>query len=172
VPSLGVLLTATGRIELTSVEEEKKDDPHRGGEPDIDVRWVGRDKWDGFDPQWTEDTVGVCTIKREDPANKETITRVEWVLNEHFQPYDYVVSEKHLGEESLTRFRERYEYPVLFGMFKQRIAEEEKEREADEQGRQYEVPDDYVRGEISRMARAVLMAMEPDITVSQAEDVA
>jgi hypothetical protein len=172
VPSLGVLLTAIGRVEVTSGEKEKKDDSHRGGEPDIDVRWVGRDKWGEFDPNWTDDTVGVCTIKRDDPANKETITRVEWVLNEHFQPYDHVVAEKRLGEGALTRFRERYEYPVLFGMFKQRLAEEDKEREADEQGRQYEVPDDYVRGEISRMARAVLMAMEPDITVSEAEDVA
>ena len=171
VPALAVLLTATGRIEVASVKE-KKDDPRHGGAPDIDVRWVGRDKWEDFDPRWNAETVGTCVVKRDDPVNKDAVTRVEWILNENFQPYEQLVGEKRLGEEASIRFRERYEYPVLFGMFKQRLAEETKEREADEQGRQVEVPDDYVRGELARMSRAVLMAMEPEIVLSEAAEVA
>jgi energy-coupling factor transporter ATP-binding protein EcfA2 len=42
--------------------------------------------------------------------------------------------------------------------------------EADEEGRNYEVPDDYVRGERARLARAVLMAMEPEIQIAEEEE--
>jgi hypothetical protein len=55
----------------------------------------------------------------------------------------------------------------LFGLFRQRLAEEAKEREADEQGVPIEIPDDYVRGEQARMARAVLMAMEPQVRLTE-----
>ena len=90
-------------------------------------------------------------------------------MNEEFAPYREVVEQKNLDEVGLSRFRESFEYPVLFGLFKQALAEEEKEQEADEEGRQIEIPDDYVRGEQGRMARAVLMAMEPALQVSEQE---
>jgi hypothetical protein len=166
VPTLGVLLTTTGSIEVAKAKEEEEDN-RRGGEPNIDVQWVGRDKWDQIDPPWNSETVGICYIRREDPKKPDAITRVEWVLNDNFAPYEQVVAEKDLGEEGVKRFREGYEYPVLFGLFKQQLAEEQKEREADDEGRPIEIPDDYVRGEQARMARAVLMAMEPDIRLSE-----
>jgi hypothetical protein len=164
VPSLGVLLTADGHIEvLAPKEDEEEKDSKKGGEPNIEVQWVGRDKWDTFEPVWNADMVGDCLIYRDDPNNKTAITKVEWVLNEAFASYEKVVEEKKLGEAALKTFREGYEYPVLFGLFKQRLAEEAKEREADEEGRNFDIPDDYVRGERARLARAVLMAMEPEI---------
>lgn len=174
VPTLGVLLTASGEIAVSKPkEEEEKPDKRSGGEPDIDVQWVGREQWASFTPPWNGNTVGTCNILREDPKDKRsTITRVEWVLNAAFEPYEQVTTEKRLGEEALARFRENYEYPLLFGMFKQRLAEEKKESEADDQGRRYDVPDDYVRGELSRMARAVLMAMEPDIAIAETVEAA
>jgi energy-coupling factor transporter ATP-binding protein EcfA2 len=67
----------------------------------------------------------------------------------------------------MKNFREGYEYPVLFGLFKQRLAEEQKEKEADDEGKLINIPDDYVRGERARMARAVLMAMEPEIHIAE-----
>jgi hypothetical protein len=171
VPALGVLLTANGTLVVAKPKEEEKDGK-RGGEPNIDVRWVGREKWDQWDPAWDAETVGVCYIRREDPTNPDAITRVEWILNENFAPYEQVVSEKNLGEEGIRRFKEGYEYPVLFGLFKQQLAEEQKEREADDEGRPFEIPDDYVRGEQARMARAVLMAMEPNITLAEVVEAA
>src|SRR5207302_1764932 len=98
------------------------------------------------------------------------ITRVEWFMNENFTAYEQVVREKHLGESQVTTFQEAYEYPVLFGLFKQALAEEAKEQEADERGGRVEVPDDYVRGERARMARAVLMAMEPEMKLAEATE--
>lgn len=171
VPSLGVLLTTTGGL-IVKQPEEREDDPSGGGGPNIEISWVGRDKWDGFEPPWNAETVGTCVIRRDDPAQPQTITKVEWILNENFAAYEQVVAEKSLGEDALKRFKEGYEFPVSFGLFKQTLAEEQKEQEADEEGAQIEIPDDYVRGERARMARAVLMAMEPDVTLAEIADAA
>jgi hypothetical protein len=167
VPELGVLLTASGEIEVVEPRRNRDQESPTGGAPDIEVNWLGRDAWTNFDPAWEEQTVGRCQIHREDPLQPTAITKVEWFMNEDFTPYREIVEQKNLDEPGLLRFREAFEYPVLFGLFKQARAEEEKEREADEEGRQIEIPDDYVRGEQGRMARAVLMAMEPEIQLAE-----
>jgi hypothetical protein len=166
VPALGVLLTATAKV-VVAKPKERENDTTRGGGPNIEISWHGRDKWSMFEPPWDAETVGTCVIRREDPAQPDTITKVEWFLNENFAPYEQIVSEKNLGEDALKRFKEGYEYPVSFGLFKQALAEEQKEKEADDEGQTIEIPDDYVRGERSRIARAVLMAMEPEITLAE-----
>lgn len=168
VESLGVLLIDEGNINVVEPKEEDEDqDAKKGAEPNIEVSWVGRDKWDTFDPPWNSETVGDCMIYRHDPLDRTAITKVEWVLNEAFGPYEKIVEGKKLGELAMKTFREGYEYPVLFSLFKQRIAEEEKEKEADDEGKLIDIPDDYVRGERARMARAVLMAMEPEIHIAE-----
>jgi hypothetical protein len=169
VESLGVLLLDEGKVNVIEQKPEAEEsDTKKGSEPDIDVSWVGRDRWDTFDPVWNAETVGDCNIYRNDPVNKSAITKVEWILNEAFAPYEKVIESKKLGEAAMRAFREGYEYPVLFGLFRQRLAEEDKEREADDEGKPIDIPDDYVRGERARMARAVLMAMEPEIHIAEA----
>jgi hypothetical protein len=168
VESLGVLLIDEGKINVVEPKDEDPDkDTKKGAEPNIEVSWVGRDKWDTFAPVWNAETVGDCYIYRDDPVNKTAITKVEWVLNEAFAAYEKIVEDKKLGEAAMKTFREGYEYPVLFGLFRQRLAEEEKEKEADDEGKLIDIPDDYVRGERARMARAVLMAMEPEIHIAE-----
>ena len=169
VQSLGVLLTAEGKAEVIEPAKDEKKDDNTGGEPNIEVSWIGREKWDEMEPHWNEGTVGLCHVSREDPSAPKEITKVEWILNKHFGPYDKVVTEKQLTDAGLRTFQEGYEYPVLFGLFKQRLAEEKKEQDADEEGNSFEVPDDYVEGEKARLARAVLMAMEPGIVLTEAE---
>ena len=170
IQELGVLLTAEGKVVVVKPEEEEDEDRQKGGEPNIDIVWIGRDKWDQFDPPWDEEATGACNIYR-DLSNKSVITKVEWFLNEAFGPYEKVLGEKKLTESALKTFRENYEYPVALALFKQRLAEDAKEDEADEEGKHVEIPDDYVKGEKARMARAVLMAMEPDIKVAEAVEV-
>jgi hypothetical protein len=170
VQALGVLLTVEGKVEVVQPEEDKEKDKKTGGEPNIEVSWIGRENWEEMEPHWNDGTVGVCHVSREDAANATAITKVEWILNRHFAPYDKVVTEKQLSESGLKTFQEGYEYPVLFGLFKQRLAEEKKEQEADDEGNSFDVPDDYVEGEKARLARAVLMAMEPGIALNEAAD--
>jgi len=167
VEELGVLLIAEGTIKVIAPKKPGKEPSNTGGAPDVEVKWVRRDAWDQFAPPWDAETVGDCLIYRDDENDPAAITRVEWVLNECFAPYEYVIEHKKLGEVALRTFREGYEYPVCFGLFRQRLAEEAKEKEADEEGRQIEIPDDYVRGERARLARAILMAKEPDLRLAQ-----
>jgi hypothetical protein len=167
-PSLPVFLTATGTLEVVKRESEEDDkDQKEGGEPDVEILWHERADWEKFDPVWDEDTVGKCTIKR-DEGDRNIIVRVEWHLNRAFSPYEAIITAKKLGEAATKAFQEAYEYPVCWGMFKQGLAEYEKEKEADEEGRQVEIPDDYVKGELARLARAVLIAKEPDLAVAEA----
>lgn len=164
IPELGVLLTASGQLEVAEPKEQADDDGPVGGEPNIDVQWVGREKWDAFDPPWERETVGVCNIRREDPVDPRVITKVEWILNEAFASYEQVAAEKRLTEATAKAFKEGYEYPVLFGLFRQQLARERAEAAAEDQRETASaIPEDYFRGEQARMARAVLMAMEPDL---------
>jgi hypothetical protein len=163
VTNLGVLLTADGRIEVAEPRKPEKEDGKHGGEPDVDIIWVGRDKWESFSPPWDAETAGECNIYREDPTHPTAITRAEWILNEAFSAYEKVIEEKRLNEDAQRSFQDRYAMPLAFGLFRQRLAEEAKEEEADEQGAQIEIPDDYVRGERARMARAVVMALDPEL---------
>ena len=168
VPELGVLLTASGQLEVAQPKPEEQDDGPIGGEPNIDVRWIGREKWDEVPPPpWDRETVGVCYIRREDPNDQKAITKVEWILNEAFAPYEHVIAEKRLTEATARTFKEGYEYPVLFGLFRQQLAREAAEAAAEDEGdRANAIPDSYVRGEQARMARAVLMAMEPELAAA------
>lgn len=173
VPDLGVLLTASGELQIAEPKTEEHDDGPVGGEPNIDVQWVGREKWDAFDPAWDRETVGVCNIRREDPVDTRIITKVEWWLNEAFAPYERVVAEKRLTEVTAKAFKEGYEYPVLFGLFRQQLARERAENAAEDQrDNAGAIPEDYFRGEQARMARAVLMATEPNLAATAYADAA
>ena len=173
VPELGVLLTTSGQLDVAQPNPDQEDNGPVGGEPNIDVEWVGREKWDHFDPPWNRETVGVCYVRREDPVDHRTITKVEWILNEAFAPYEHVVAEKRLSEITARTFKEGYEYPVLFGLFRQQLAREDTETAAeDEQDRGTTIPENYFRGEQTRMARAVLMAIEPELVATGYAEVA
>lgn len=168
VPELGVLLTADGSIEVAKPEEPPKDKDTVGGDFNIEINWLGREKWDEM--TWDAETVGECQIHREDPNDKNAITSVVWFLNKAFTPYEKVVEAKDLTEKTMKSFQENYEYPVCFGLFKQALAEADRERSPDEDGKPVEIPDDYVKGEQARLARAVLMAMEPDMQIVGASE--
>jgi hypothetical protein len=167
VPALGVLLTTSGQLEVAQPQPDERDDGPVGGEPNIDVEWVGREKWNQFDPPWDRETVGVCYVRREDPLDQRAITGVQWILDEAFVAYERVLAEKRLTEATARTFKEGYEYPVLFGLFRQQLAREVAEAAAEgESDRASAIPEPYFRGEQARMARAVLMAMEPDLSAA------
>jgi hypothetical protein len=92
--------------------------------------------------------------------------RVEWLLNQAFGPYERTLEGKNLGESASKSFQDAYVYPVCWGMFQQNLAEYQKEHQEDEEGKTVEIPDDYVRGEIARLGRSVLMALEPELAAA------
>lgn len=162
-PSLGVLLSASAVACIRRTQTEPDD--QAGGDPDVNITWHERAEWAKFDPPWDQDTAGNCVVTR-DPANEDLITRVDWQLNRNFEAYEATVLKRKLEQAELQAFQERYEFPVCWGFFRQSQAEFSKEREADEEGKTSDVPDDYVRGERARLARAVLLALEPELSLN------
>ena len=159
-PALGIAFVAKAAASIR--KDDVVPDEKLGGEPDVEISWHERAEWAKFDPPWDETIAGDCVVTR-DPADAKIVTRVDWHLNRNFNPYESVILAKRPGEVALKAFQEAYELPVCWGLFNQSVSEWEAERTADAQGQSIDVPDDYVRGERTRLARAVLLAMEPEI---------
>jgi hypothetical protein len=165
-PELGLVLT--DKAKLTVAEPKKGPEPkHEGGGPDIDFTWIGRAGWSDQDPVWDDQTAGICVVSRGSvDGRNDVVTRAEFRLNENFGPLEAVERRKQVQEAALERFRDTYATPLCWALFEQELAEWAKEHEADEQGESVEIDDSYVRGEHTRVASAILMAMEPDIAAS------
>ena len=163
VPKLGIVLTTRGQIEVveSTQKREEKDSKH-GGAPNIEVAWVPRDGWDLFTPPWNAENVGMCFVGRDDGLEGQ-ITKVEWWLNEAFDSYEAVVERGKLTERKLETFQEGYQMPVCIGLFRQKLAEEAFAAGNGEEGMQ--IPDEYLKGEQSRLARAVLLTMQTELSI-------
>jgi hypothetical protein len=168
VPDLGLILMGEAKVAVVPPPDDRDEPDDQGGEPDVYVSWVGRDKWPELG--WDADDVGICNVFRDDPEDKAAITRVEWILNEGFTAYEQVVRERRLSEGPLRTFQEGYEFPVLYGLFRQQLAEERHEAELEDSAREGDVSRAYAKGERARLARAVLMAMEPEVVIAEAAE--
>lgn len=160
-----MFLTATGSLLVKQLAQGVDRDDNSGGEPDVEVVWIDRASWDKQDPPWDEETAGRCVISRH-PEKPDTISRVLWQLNRAFGPFEQGLATRKLSEGAAKAFDEAYAYPLCWGMFQQSLAEDEKERHGDEHGEPVNIPDDYVKGEIARLARAVLLSKEPELAVA------
>jgi hypothetical protein len=168
VPELGVVLSDQKEIEISKPkEDDERDDRKSGGDLDIKVNWIKRDKWVDLGEEWDEKMVGMCEVHREDPKEPTAITRAEWTLNEDFDPFQQVIETRKLSATALENFRDAYTYPVALGLFHQRLALDEKETKADEEGESVDIPADYQKSEQLRLASAVLMALQPDVQLAE-----
>lgn len=109
-PSLPVLLTAKGKVEVVTPPKQKESEAV-GGAPDVEINWVGREAWPNFSPVWDDQTVGECNIERKDPIDPTAITRVEWTLNQAFKPYEDVLGARRVSGESFAPTRRRTSSP-------------------------------------------------------------
>lgn len=168
---LGISEKAKGQIAiLLPKETEEENDDSKGGEPDVDIEFVNRDAWSefGFDSE----AVGVCNIKRNE---KGDIIAVEWILNADFEPFETTRKIKKLAGNAEEMYRDRYGYAVAMGLFNQELSrtalvypKRTSAEDADEdRAHENAVSDSYAKVERARWARAVLIALDPDITLSQ-----
>ncbi len=170
-PELPVFLTAYGAVHVVvPSQDEGKEAARHGGEPDVDVLWHGRADWEALGG-WDEGTAGTCEVTR-DEKDRAVVTKVVWHLNGAFAPYESVVLAKKVTEATRKAFEEAYQYPLCWAMFQQSVAAYERGRKADEDGGELLIPEDYVKGELARVARAVLIAKEPELAVVQGADTA
>jgi hypothetical protein len=169
-PSLGLVLTDQGKVEVAP-SPKQKDSTTTGGGPDISIKWIGRAGWEDQTPVWDEDTAGTCDVIREEVnGEKDVVVRAEWVLNEDFSAWESVKEAKRNAGAKVDSLTDAYMYPLCWGLFEQAMAEWKREREADENGENIEVDDVYVIGERTRLARAILMAMAPEVALAGDEE--
>jgi hypothetical protein len=160
IPELGVLLTADGQVEVKESEEEEEENDKSGGDFNIEINWLGRESFERMG--WDVESVGTCQIYRDDPKDTRAITRVEWFLNEAFVAFEKVRDTKDMTERVLQTFQQNYALPVCFALFRQHL---DRETLVDEEGQRIPVNDQYIKLEMARVARAVLMAMEPEMQI-------
>ena len=172
LPEMGVMLSSEAGLTVVDPVPQPSD-PERGGEPDVDITWVGRDRWEALG-NWDARTVGDANIKR-DAQDRTRIVRVEFLLNEAFEPFESLSLAKKLSETAMNAFRDSYALPVCWALFQQSLyadsgAPVQALADPDSpEARPPQVHDEvYVRGEKERLARAVLMAMEPDLALMSA----
>jgi hypothetical protein len=170
IEELAVVLSDHAEIRVTEPTPEELEEG-RGGQPDVDVTWVGRDRWDELG-QWDERTVGAANVTR-DAANRSKVVKVDFVLNEAFFALESAVAAKKLGEVALPNFRNAYAYPVCWALF-----EEDMYRDAgagplamDSSGPEggeaaSVVTEEYQKAGRERLGRAVLMALEPELDLA------
>jgi hypothetical protein len=169
IPELSVALSAQGIIRVIEPDKDEQSKSH-GGDVQIDIAWIGRERWADQVPEWDEQTVGTCTISRKDPSSPDTITGATWLLNEAFRPYEKLLETKRLGEKALPAFREGYQVPLCWGLFNQSLAEESAQEMLEEDGAKVKLRETYGKGERARIGQAILLAMEPTLALSIAEE--
>ncbi len=93
--------------------------PPRGGSADIEIRRVDRSHWEELNnaengKHWDAETVGYCDIEKKDPDNPDAITRVDFVLNKGFAPFEDLILAKKLSEEQTPKsLRKRRCFPSV-----------------------------------------------------------
>jgi len=151
------LLTANGPLSdsttITVFEPPASSTTSSGVEQDTGprVEWVYKADWD-------EHTFDAATVGRVTVDDEETII---WV-NRNLAVLDRALSGPKLTPEAITLRADRYQYPVACGLWLQQFEMEKAKTKPDE---------DYVKGEMRRLAEAVLAAIDPDVdaTIEESE---
>jgi hypothetical protein len=115
-----------------------------------EVHWVHRDDWAEHDGM-NASSVGYVTIDEE---------RTDIWVNRHFAPLDQAVSKRGLTAEATETRAERYQYPVACGLWLQQHELEKASPKPDES---------YLASEMRRLAEAVIVAIDPDVDMADAE---
>jgi len=175
IPDMGVMLTDVGELQVTEPTDEEPEDD-RGGRPNVKITWAGRDKWEIMG-RWDERTVGVANLTRDD-GTPSKVSKAEFVLNSAFFALENAILAKGVSETGVTAFKDAYAYPVCWALFEQAMCQEvlvpkpvegsTSEQEGEEESTSTE--EAYQKAEKERLARAVLMALEPRLDLVASDD--
>jgi hypothetical protein len=166
---LGLALDAASTIEVVEPAPRTRPSEKSGGGPLIDIEWIDHAGWSEQDPPWSGQTVGECLLERDSSA-LELIARAEFRLNKAFEPFESVMTAKRLSANLVEQFQDAYAFPLCWAMFTETVDRERRERQADEGGEPVNIPAEYVDAERQRMARTVLLAMEPELAAAVEAD--
>jgi len=145
-----VLVTASGVISTTAsvhIVEPPKTKKRRvtTEEPDSgpEVKWVRREQWDDFG--WDAQTVGEVQV-----SSGETLI---WLNRDQRRLETALDRNKKLNEEQIKARENRYLLPVACALFEQHEAVKDAKEPPSEE---------YVKGELERLAEAVLLVIDQE----------
>ena len=153
-----ILVTANGVISAkasvkvvvpqeTKKKETEVEEPDRGPE----VKWVRRVQWESLG--WDQRTVGEVKV-----SSGETLI----LLNRNQHLLEAALDRnKKLSQEQIEKREDRYLLPVACGLFEQHEAFKKTDQAPGE---------DYVKGEMERLAEAVLLVIDQDAFAEQEGD--
>jgi hypothetical protein len=145
-------LTAALPVEV--VQPPKEPSQPKGGtdeETGPDVRWVGKVDGDAW-----SDRFGLQVVGLVDQDDESTII---WI-NRDYDLLAKALASSSLSEEQINVRRDRYQFPVACGLWLQH-----------HETSKMETPPgpEYLKGELHRLAEAVLVAMDPDVELADAD---
>lgn len=153
-----ILVTANGVIsEKSTVKviepEETKKKETEVEEPDTgpEVRWIREVDWDGLG--WDRRTVGEVKV-----SSGETLILLNRDLHLLEAAFD---RNRKLSQEQIEKREDRYLLPVACGLFEQHEAFKKADQAPGE---------GYVKGEMERLAEAVLLVIDQDAFAEQEDD--
>ena len=119
------------------------------------IRWVTKDQWDDPVAGETFTTKKVGIVSADDEA---TVLFV----NRDFGPLAKSFEKRGLSEDAIQTRRDRYLYPVACGLWLQHY-------ENQAMGEENRPLDEYLEGEMARLAEAVIVAIDPDVDMADIE---
>ena len=149
-------LSASVPAEVLLPAEPKKSG--KGGQEEEtgpEIRWVTKDQWDTpvAGETFTAKKVGIVSADDE-------VTVL--FINRDFGPFAKSLEKRGLSEDAIRTRRDRYLYPVACGLWLQH----HENQTIDEESRP---TDEYLEGEMARLAEAVIVAIDPDVEIADAE---
>jgi len=152
------LMTAGGELTATLpidvVEAPKVPSQPKGGadeETGPDVRWVSKADGEAWSDRFGPQLVGLV-----DQDDESTII---WV-NRDYDLLGKALASSSLTEEQINVRADRYQFPVACGLWLQHHETTKMETPPD---------DEYLKGELHRLAEAVLVAIDPDVELAGSE---
>jgi len=156
------LMTSNGQLnESIALEVCQPPEPKKTGkggreeETGPKIEWVKKEAWEeheGRSGPFTARTVGHVT------EDDETIV---WV-NRHFKALADAIDSKGIGEDAIKTRADRYLYPVACGLWLQHF-------ECQNLTNGDRPTDEYLDGEMARLAEAVIVAVDPDVDIAEIE---
>ena len=138
------IITSTATITVTAAPTKKKtvvnEEPDKGPR----VEWIRENGWDQL--SWTERNVGEVQVRPDETLI--LVNRDQRLLRKAID------ANKKLSEPAIKRREQRYLLPVACGLFEQYHAAQEMDAPPSE---------DYVAGEMERLAGAVILAISEDL---------
>ena len=157
------LMTSNGQLnEAIALEVCQPTEPKKTGkggreeETGPEIRWIDKDKW-----EYHEGRSGPYTARTVGHVDEDDEKTIVWV-NRHFHTLEDALGKKGLSEDAIVTRADRYLYPVACGLWLQHF-------ECQNLTNGDQPSDEYLDGEMARLAEAVIVAIDPAVDIADAE---